>query len=231
VLTMGGNIRVADGATVHGDLNAMGGNVDVADGATVHGPVVSANDSGDRSMASVRHEDHGGEGAFAGMFRRALWYVLLFLFGLFLMGAYRKRFNNLRAALGDRPVRNAFGGFFGGLAAMIICGVLTVTLIGIPGAVVLGTLLVVGVGVGWTAAAWWLGSVMPIGFLEDRPVLQLALGLGLLFLLGTVPVIGGLAVFCTVLAGLGAVISTSFGQRGTAKKKPKFVPTGPFAQR
>ena len=231
VITMGGNIRVADGATVHGDLNAMGGNVDVADGATVHGPVVSASDAGDRHLASTRQHDHDGEGGFSGLFRRALWYVLLFLFGLFLMGAYRKRFTNLQAALAERPVRNAFGGFFGGLAAMIICGVLTVTIIGIPGAMVLGTLLVVGVGVGWTTSAWWLGSVMPIAFIKDRPVLQLALGLTLLFLLGTVPVIGGLAVFCSVLAGLGAVISTSFGQRGTLKKKPKFVATGPFAGR
>lgn len=230
VLTMGGNIRVADGARVHGDLNAMGGNVDVAEGATVRGPVVSANDTGDRGHASAQRDDHDGEGAFSEMFRRALWYVLLFLFGLFLMGAYRKRFANLREALGDRPVRNAFGGFFGGVAATIICGVLMVTVIGIPGAVVLGTLLVVGVGVGWTTSAWWLGSVMPVGFLEDRPVLQLAVGLGVLFVLGMVPVIGGLIVFCAVLAGLGAVISTSFGQRGAAKKA-KFVPTGPFAQR
>jgi hypothetical protein len=90
----------------------------------------------------------------------------------------------------------------------------------------LGTLLFVGACVGWVTAAVWLGSVLPIPMLKNRPVVQLGVGLGLLFLLGLVPKIGTLLVIAIALAGFGAVVATKLG------KKPRngrtHVATGPF---
>ncbi len=227
VLTMGGDIRVGAGSRIHGDINAMGGDLDIASDAIVHGQALSAIDTGSPGRSPHAHLDKGDLGL-ASVFRWALFNVMLFLFGLFLLGAYRERFSTLRAELSDRPIRSAFGGLFGGLAATLICGVLTLTIIGIPGSVVLGTMLVVGGGVGWAASAWWLGSVLPFKRLEGRPVLQLAVGLGALFVVGLVPKIGTLVVVAAVFAGLGAVIATSFGRKATAAKRGKHIPTGPF---
>ncbi len=228
VITMGGDIRIASDARVHGDINAMGGEIQVEEGATVHGQVLG--DGGDDGARPSRHHHLGkGGAALASVFRWGLFNVLVFLFGLFLMGAYRQRFTTLRMELGDRPMRSAVGGFFGCAAAVMIGSVLVVTVIGIPGSVVLGTLLVVGGGVGFAAAAWWLGSVLPLGFVKDRPVMQLGLGRGLLFLVGLVPALGTRVVGAAALAGLGAVISTQFGQRTTASKR-RHVPTGPFGK-
>ena len=164
------------------------------------------------------------------MFRWALFNVLAFLFGLFLLGAYRLRFTNLRAELADRPVRSAFGGFFGCSAAVMIGSVLVLTVIGIPGTAVLWTLLVVGGGVGFATAAWWLGSVLPLGVTKDRPVAQLGVGVAVLFGVGLVPSLGALIVGAAALAGCSSVIPTSFGQRTSASRKPPHVPTGPFAR-
>ncbi len=230
VITMGGDIRVGSDARVHGDVNAMGGEIDVEDGATIHGRVLGAGEAGEATPSRHHVLEKGGE-LLSSVFRWALFNVLVFLFGLFLMGAYRQRFSTLRTELVDRPLSSAVGGFFGCAAAVMICGVLVVTVIGIPGSIVLGTLLVVGGGVGFAASAWWLGGVLPLSFTRDRPVLQLGLGLGVLFVAGLVPTVGMLVVIAAALAGLGAVISTQFGQRTTAQKKPSRVPTGPFRKR
>lgn len=230
VVTMGGDIHVGEAARIHGDINAMGGDVDIEEGATVRGRVLDTRATA--SHGPSRHHDLGkGSDWLAGTSRWALFNVLVFLFGLFLMGAYRQRFSTLRMELAARPMRSAIGGFFGCGAAVMICAVLTLTIIGIPGSMVLGTLLVVGGGVGFAATAWWLGGVLPIGKTHDRPVLQLGIGLGVLFAVGLVPFLGKLVVVTAGLAGLGAVISTSFGQRATAQKPRNSIPTGPFRAR
>lgn len=227
VTTMGGNIELADGARVHGDLNAMGGEIDVDEGARVHGQVMSnPNIHVEGGDPEERGEDQDDR-PLAGVFRWGLFNALLFLFGLFMLGTARQRFATMRDELVARPVRSGFGGFFGGLAAVVLTGVLTLTVIGIPGAFALAFLLVLAVGVGWTTSAWWLGSVLPIGRLKDRPVAQLAAGVGVLFLFGLVPKVGTLLVIGAVFAGLGAVIATELGVRRRNPPRAS-VPTGPF---
>src|SRR6185503_9603016 len=104
------------------------------------------------------------------------------------------------------------GGFFGMLAGIVLCVVLVVSLIGIPGFFVVGTLLFFGACFGYATSAWWIGSVLPLPALRKRPVLQLAAGVGALFFAGLVPKIGTLVIVAAVLAGLGAVIATNFGK-------------------
>lgn len=228
VTTMGGNITLGDAARIHGDLNAMGGEIAVADSSTVYGRVLSAADGSRTTIDLGERADDSSDGPLSSMVRWALFNVMLFLFGLLLMGSARRRFSNLRTELSDRPVRSAFGGFFGALAGGVLGFVLLLTLIGIPVSMVLAVLITVGVGVGWTTCAWWLGGVLPIAQLKDRPVAQLASGIGALFVVGLVPFVGKLLVIAAVLAGFGAVISTTFGEKVSAQKKPRHAATGPF---
>ncbi len=227
VTTMGGDITLGEGARVHGDLNAMGGDIDVDEHALVHGQVLSASDRGPSHLALRRTTPAGEPKGEPGFFRWALWHALLFLLGLVMLGTARERFTVLRGELASAPVRSAFGGFFGMLAGGVLTLVLVLTLIGIPGAAVLGSLLFVAVCVGWTVSAYWLGTVLPIGALKERPVLQLAVGVGVLFLVGLVPTFGKLIAIAAALAGLGAVIATRFGKKQRAQS-PRHVPTGPF---
>ncbi len=232
VTTMGGDIKVRDGARVHGDLNAMGGHIDVADGASVFGQTLSASEGHGR--ISVHHDDGhraSPDDDGADVVRWGLWHVLLFLLGLVMMGTARGRFEVVRSELSSRPIRSALGGFFGLLAGGVLCVVLAVTIIGIPVSAVLGTLLTAALCVGWSAAAWWLGGVLPIAALKGRPVLQLAVGVGALFLVSLAPKIGMLISVIAALAGLGAAAATRLGGKPRQQQKRPHIPTGPFARR
>ena len=227
VTTMGGDIDIEEGAVIHGDLNAMGGHIDVSDGARVHGQMLS--------QSQGTSADHGPganhapeDGPLAGLFRWALWSVLVFLLGLVMMGTAPRRIAMVRAELHSRPLRSMFGGMFGALGAVVLAAVLAVTILGIPGAIVISVLLFCGVWFGWTSAAWWLGSVLPIKRLQDRPVLQLVTGVGVLFVIGLLPKIGFLLVLVAIFAGLGAVIATKFGKTPVNAPKPEPVQVGPF---
>ncbi|HJL20398.1 MAG TPA: hypothetical protein RMH99_32320 [Sandaracinaceae bacterium LLY-WYZ-13_1] len=229
VTTMGGDIALGERARVHGDLNAMGGDIERHEGAVVHGRVLSAREHESASDASCDTGHPGAEeGPSQDVLRSALWNVVLFLVGLVLLGVSRNRLVTLRSELAARPVRNAFGGLFGMLAGGVLIFVLTLTLIGLPGAIVLAGLLFAGYWLGWITAAWWLGSVLPLPLLKDRPVLQLAVGVAALFVVGLVPVLGDLILFVAALAGLGAVIATGFGKNRRRGRRPTHVPTGPF---
>ncbi len=228
VTTMGGNIRVREGSRVHGDLNAMGGEITREEGSLVHGQALSA---GEERRAGVQlfRGDYELPQEESGVLRWALWHALLFLLGLWMLGPGRKRFGVLRSELSSRPLRSMFAGLFGILAGVVLGVVFFVTVIGIPGSVVIFTLLAAGYFVGWATSAWWLGSALPLPFLKDRPVLQLAAGVGSLFLAGLVPTVGVLISIAAALAGLGAVMATRFGKSARIPKV-RHVPTGPFRQ-
>ncbi len=228
VTTMGGDVTLRPGARVHGDLNAMGGDVDVQDGATLHGRVLRSGGRAPSEAASPAAVQQDAAEGGSSLYRWGLWHVLLFLLGLVMMGTSRERLTVLRDELVARPVRSTFGGFFGTMAGTVLTIVLTLTLIGIPGAFVVGGLLFLAGCVGWTAVGAWLGGALPLGFLKDRPVLQLGVGLGVLFLLGLVPTFGTLITTVVVLAGTGAVIATNFGGKKRNKPPRRPVPTGPF---
>lgn len=223
VVTMGGNIRVGDGAQVHGDLRAMGGGIDVAEGAWVRGKRLEGAGATQGSRASRGAEDD--DGGFASFFRWALWHALLFLVGLVLLGTLRERFVRWKDELASRPVQSGLGGLFGLFAGGVLCLVLCITIIGIPVAAILGAVLVIAVVAGWTSAALWLGSVLPLRVLKDRPVHQLGAGVIGLFIAGLVPFVGPLIIIAAVLAGFGAVMATTLLAR---PRRDRPSPTGPF---
>src|SRR5690606_30802662 len=129
VTTAGGDVRVRDGARVHGDLNAMGGQIAVSDGALVYGQVLSASDHAP-ARAAFRGSDSDTAEELGGLVRWGLWHVLLFLFGLVMLGTARERLSVLRAEIAARPVRSTLGGFFGAMAGVVLSVVLVLTLIG-----------------------------------------------------------------------------------------------------
>ena len=227
VTTMGGDIAIEEGAIIHGDLNAMGGEIEVAEGTRVHGQMlVASDDAASRAdLRALRH--HTDEGPPSELFRWALWNVLIFMLGLVMMGTAAKRYTTLRTELHQRPVRSMFGGLLGMIAGAVLTGVLVLTIIGIPGAIVVGVMLFGGFWVGWATTAWWIGSVMPIKKLKDRPVLQLGAGVATLFIIGLVPKVGMLFVTAMVFAGLGATIATKFGKQAVAKRGSTPAP-GPY---
>jgi len=243
VVTLGGGAHVRRAGVVHGEIVAMGGEVRVDDGAhaaqrvqftaTPDGIAARGNgydapaadadaadddyahDSSERDTASAAATAAAGALAewLGETFASASRHALLFLFGLLLLGTVPTRLDALTRAVAALPVRAAVTGFVAGLASVILAVVLVITIVGIPGAVVLGLSLAVGTYAGLVAVAAVIGRVLPMRALDARPVLQLAAGVLVLFVVARVPVLGGLVSFVAAMVGLGAIVATRAGTR------------------
>jgi hypothetical protein len=211
VITMGGDIRITRGGRVHGQLHAMSGRIqvdDARDGARV--PVSAA--SAERPEAA----DGGHPRRWLGeLLQSALKHALLFLLGLLFMGLAPSRLEAIQSKLMREPLRSLASGFLGLVAGAALTLVLTITIVGIPGAIVLALGLCWGAYLGLATTASVIGAALPVASLAGRPVLQLAVGTAILFVVSRVPVIGTLLTFFAMLAGLGAVIVTRGGARRT----------------
>jgi hypothetical protein len=214
VVTMGGDIEVASTGVVHGDLVTMGGDIDVEGGGVVHGQRVQAGNGAPGFSLGVDPAEaaSGVASWFSDTVGSAARYALLFLLGLVLLGLAPDRLHTLRLALVKLPTRSAATGLVGLIAAVVLIVVLCITIIGIPAAVLLALALPVAIYVGMAAAASVIGALVPSARLKDRPVLQLAAGVALLFGVSLLPFLGDIAIAIAAVIGFGTVLLTRFGK-------------------
>jgi hypothetical protein len=234
VVTMGGGVHVRRGGIVRGDIVAMGGQVQVDEGAIAaerlelgtapHGLAIRARDANDDDAPSEHRLASGAADAAAGAagalaewlsdtLASASRHALLFLFGLLLLGLAPARLDAVTHAVAALPARSAATGLLSAVAAVVLGVVLTITIVGIPGAVVLALGAALGVYGGLVAVAAVVGRILPIPALRARPVLQLAAGVLVLFVASRAPFVGGLVPFVAAMIGLGAVVVTRAGTR------------------
>jgi hypothetical protein len=156
------------------------------------------------------HED---ESVAATVFGSAARHGLVFLLGVLLLGAFPGRHATMARGLVERPVRTALAGFLGVLATIVLCIAFAITLVGIPVAVFLAVVAVVAACAGLSVVASVVGATLPIERASKKPLLQLGLGVILLWLLSLVPVLGFLLLMLLGFAGYGTVLLTRFGRQ------------------
>lgn len=192
VVVFNGRVFIRSGAEVGGDV-ASQQDPEIEDGATVRGSV--------QNIANRIDWENLG---FAGRF---VWWIGYTVSSLVLGLLLLLFVPRLDAAIVD-VVRTRMGAGFGfGAAAFfllpIVAVILLVTIVGIP----LGLFVLLGLAliytVGYVAGAHALGRrlVKP----PTSRFLAFLAGLGILRLVGLIPVAGGLAWFVTVIFGLGAL--------------------------
>jgi len=229
VVTMGGDLAVGSTAEIGGDLVTMGGRLEVAPGASTGGDIVGFGGVGSGPAFPHHVPDPGGIGGFiVDAVSSLVSYALLFVLGLMLMGLARERLDALQLVILKRPARAAATGILGFVGAIVGIVVLAITIIGIPAAIILAIALPLAVYVGMAAAASVLGAALPIASLKGRPVLQLAAGVGTLFVASLVPFLGTLLVAATAVVGLGALVVTRFEKASRVDLGPDPVPSGPY---
>ena len=161
-----------------------------------------------------RHRAHGGEGWFArgvrNMFESLIAHGLLFLLALVLSGLFPERMTALHKAIIREPVRSGALGIGSYVGAVVLIIALTITVLGIPAAVVLAFGMPIATYVGLAACATVIGAAIPSEKLSDRPILRLASGVGVLFVGSLVPFVGPILVALVACIGVGALVRTRF---------------------
>ncbi|WP_224244655.1 bactofilin family protein [Hyalangium gracile] len=231
----GGNVVLHEGASVEGDASAIGGSVIREEGAWVEGSTESfggghlgalvANEVKDSLREEFRNpepaaahtEEHVEREESSGSLDGVLGFILRFaaLFGLGFLGQlfFPARMKELSAEISRQPLKSGLTGLVGFIALIPITAVLAITIIGIPVVVALWLVVPIVAALGLAVLASEIGLRVPV--LRGRKTQAAVLALGLLVLLtvGSIPVIGALAMALATMVAFGAVIRTRFGHK------------------
>ena len=233
VTVIGGSAKIHAGAHVHGDATAVGGSLNVDDGATVDGDVgvvggvlhrgKKANIGGDertgRVKVNVDHPDHdassekpAGRGWSLSELSREVGEAmtrsaLLFVFGAVMLALATRRMDDLQQEVAARPMRSFALGIVGALAGTMLLVALTITVIGIPIAVIAVLLGVMLTYASICAVLTVVGAAL-LRHKTKNPYIHLALGCALFLIVGAIPYLGTLTMFTVVLMGMGSLVAT-----------------------
>lgn len=148
--------------------------------------------------------------------------VVLFVFGTVLMALATERMDQLELEVAARPARAFALGLVTLLVAVPLAIALSVTVIGIPIALLGALLLAFATYAGIIAALRTFAAAL-IRHRTQNPYLQLALGCAVFILVGAVPWVGDLVTLLVALVGLGSVVGTRAA--GLWPKRPNGLAT------
>lgn len=204
VQVMGGSVLVKNGGRVDGDAQIVGGKLEREEGAIVSGDV-SANAEEEQheheeSVSTTAHMlSETGEAITGG--------ALLFALGAVLLALFTKRAETLKVEVAARPMRSFALGIVGTFGALALLVALSVTVIGIPVAVIALLLGTFGVFAAMCSVLEVAGKAV-IGHKTKNEYVHLAFGCGMFLLAGALPWLGGLVKAAVVLTAIGTLVAT-----------------------
>lgn len=145
-----------------------------------------------------------------------LWFLGMFVAGALFVLLLPRFTSEAAAAIGRKPLPALGLGLAILLCVPFVAVVLVVTIIGIPVALLLMSLYLLVLFLGWITAALFVAQRGLAALRPGRPVarggqlLALLLGLAVLWLLRQLPLVGGLIGFVALLAGIGALTWRAF---------------------
>jgi hypothetical protein len=214
-VSVGSDIVVRSTGVVEGNAVAVGGNVVVEPGGQVAGDRVAIGEPNAVTSVAGAFGDGSPRGVVRGLFRQLSVLSCLMGAGVLLMGLWPQNVERVARPLGDRPFWYAIAGAILTASFVVGSGLLAITLVGIPLAVLLSIIL---------AVAWLLGVVALCKAIGERfPVLEKN-GAWASFLAGAVilgavsllPYVGPLLVVLVGFPAVGASLLTRLGSRRAA---------------
>lgn len=226
VVVFGGEARFAKGARVREDVIAFGGKLDIADGVEIGGDVAAlfgtlkqGVEPPQSCVACVEEKKAPWVEFFEKLFGDLASAAVAWLLGALLIAFVPLRVEQLRSEIERRPWRNIGLGLLGALGLFLAVATLAITLIGIPLAIVVVVLSLVATYLAFCVVPLTVGRRMA-GSRSQNPYAHQALGCVLLFLVLSIPVVGGLFSFAGTLLALGALVRT----RGTLSQASQVHP-------
>jgi hypothetical protein len=201
VLALGGNVTLLPGAHIAGDVQTFGGSVNRSPGVEVDGKV-------DRGTTT----DQFTLPNFTSIIPVRLdWTDVIFwaFSGLVISLFLPSQLTRVRLVARHQPLGSLFVGLLAYVLGVVAGIVLVLTCLGIPLALAIGVVLWGGSIFGTAALGLWIGSALIPGAASRRRlpfILATVLGVSMLAIASTAPVIGGIIRVLVSCAGLGAVL-------------------------
>lgn len=201
-LALGGDVTLLPGAHIGGDVQAVGGTINRAPGVTVDGQVDAGMTGGRFSLPNITNI----------IPVRLDWADVIFwaFSGLIIALFLPSQLTRVQMMARHQPIGSLFLGLLAYIVGLISALVLALTCLGIPLALAIGVVLWGGSIFGTAALGHWLGGALIPGARHKRFPFMLAtvLGVTLLAIASTAPVVGGVIRALVSMAGLGAVLLT-----------------------
>ncbi len=203
VLALGGNITLLPGAHVAGDVQAVGGSVSSSPGVVVGGQI-------DRGISTDQFTIPNITSIIP---VRLDWADVMFwaFSGLVISLFLPSQLIRVRLMARRQPVGSLFFGLLAYVIGLVAAIVLVLSCLGIPLALAIGVVLWGGSIFGTAALGLWIGSALVPGATQYRRfpfILATVIGVTLLAIACTAPIIGGIIRALVSTAGLGAVLLT-----------------------
>lgn len=211
-------------ASITGSLKYTGSNeVVIEPGGTVSGNILYQ-----KNMADQNYPRFFGAKTVLESYKKIkpvtdiLSFMVMALVGFILLGLFPRVFEKTVSAIGSQPYASLGWGVIVAAGLPVVAVLFTITIIGIPVALV----LVLVSYLFWLAAqyvtAFFLGRKILLSRFGERRGWAMVLGLAIIYLLGLVPVLGNLVKLVLVLFALGGMV--------LAYRHPVIVEPFDFAQ-
>ncbi len=212
VTAVGGDIIVQPGALTRGKLDSVGGRVIIQPGASALTPQVSPE--------QTWYGGHSTPTAFRTLAPQAssFWLGLLFWVSaaIGLSAFLPEAVGHVRYTIARRFLLSGFSGVVIGVVGVVVAAALFVTCVGIPVTVAIALGLWLAWVVGTVAFGSWLGASLLRGLRRNHDsslVLSTVLGVLILCLLKSAPIVGLVVSLIVGVVGLGAAILTLLSAR------------------
>ena len=225
VTALAGNIRLHSGSFVSGNVTAIAGVIEQEEGAIVNGRITSRERiSGGYRYSTPHHYNYDYRFNFQppSPWQRFSGWLLSLLGLLALTAAAVAVFPNnliaMKKGIEAELLRLLGIGFLGWLALPVVLLALTLTVIGIPVAILLAICLPILVLIGIIVMALFTGQQLDqalgnsyLSFVDNRPLIQGLKGIVLIWIVKAIPLVGWLVWPLAALIGMGTVLATRFG--------------------
>lgn len=220
LVSTGGFVHLNNGSEVNGDITRIGGNLLMEDGALVQGDMITSSNPGFSIPKSLFNRSRVS-GIFqpVGNFFLTIFQALAFAaIAIIVALVIPKNTERLAQTSAARFGLSLGMGFLGVLVVLFGSLILTVTLIGIPLALLVLLAFFIALPFGWIGLGLEMGNRVAKLFTTTWST-PIATGIGTLLLslaaaaIGWVPCFGFLAVLLVLMAGFGSVVLTRFGTR------------------
>lgn len=221
IVAFGGKVLIA--GIVNGDIYLYSGNVTLQNGAQVNGNIHLCNGQWVRAEASQLHGNVYGCSQSAAQFLTSdsggivrFWLILTWIgAGLLLTSLLPEHVMLVRTTALSKKRRSFVLGLLSMLLAPIVLAVLIALIIAVPLAILVGVGLIAAWVLGTVAIGWQLGDyiVRRVAPHYNTRLIQVIVGLTVLALIESLPVVGWLISLLVGVVGLGAVFLSRFGTR------------------